>query len=262
MKRLRCGLLVLLVMSCTSHPGGAVRQFATQARAEARKWQPDAQLVQIEVSNFGFAVDKSGIPDMTKAGPPGMVLFHFLSPSAQQALRIQAQPNLTPEQLQFLRARGVGPLRVEPLPTPYSPYTLPIPDKFLEPEPAIAQAQKDIAGDCAEAVPGQSSCALVQQAELHMYWHGTAGDAGRPVWKISFGQHPKTLRIVSREVDAMSGALVALKDLQAGTLTPDEDTTGGRGLNLANVGNDFDAVWRAVNQAVATQDPLYKPYAA
>jgi len=68
---------------------------------------------------------------------------------------------------------------------------------------------------------------------------------------------------VSREVDAMSGELVALKDLQAGTLTPDEDTSGrGQGLNLPNIGNDFDAVWRAVNRAVATQDPLYKPYAA
>jgi hypothetical protein len=92
MKMPGCALAALLLISCNSHGGGrSIPQLVNQARAEARKWQPDAQLVQIEVSDFGFALGPSGIPDITKAGPPGTVLFNFISPSAHEAARIIAR---------------------------------------------------------------------------------------------------------------------------------------------------------------------------
>jgi hypothetical protein len=220
MKMPGCALAALLLISCNSHAGGrSIPQLVNQARAEARKWQPDAQLVQIEVSDFGFALGPSGIPDITKAGPPGTVLFNFISPSAHEAARIIAQPKLTPDQLKFLQDRGVGAMRLEHLPTPYSPYTLPIPETNIDPESAIAKAKRDIGAECAGTTAAAPSCSLVQSAELHMYSVGEGG-TGKPVWKISFGQNPKTFEPVTREVDAASGELVALNDMQRGPINP------------------------------------------
>jgi hypothetical protein len=257
------GLIVLLAAhsyftaSGASSSPGSIEQLMGQARAEARKWHPDAVLVQIELSDFGFAMGPSGIPDVTKAGPPGVVQFHFLSFSAHDAMRVVAQPKLTPDQLKFLASRGSGLLRVEHLSTPFSPYTLPIPESFVDPRQAIAQAQKDIGPECGGAkYPG---CALVSDAELHVFWSGQ-GESGIPVWRISFGQNPRTLQTVTREVSATSGELVALIDKQRGSIFSEpgqrlEDSV------LQGVGNDFDSVWRAVNLAMAKHDVLYKPYA-
>jgi hypothetical protein len=185
-----------------------------------KKWHSDAGLVQIEVSDFGFAAGPSGVPDTTKAGPPGMVLFSFISPSAHEAIRIVAQPNLTPEQLKFLASHGAGPLRVEHLSTPYSPYTLPVTEAFIDPEQAIAKVQKDVGPECAGTSLEARSCGLVQGAELHVFWSGH-GETGTPVWTVRFGQNPKTLQTVTREVDANSGELVALNDIQPGSITPE-----------------------------------------
>ena len=79
MKMPGCALAALLLISCNSHAGGrSIPQLVNQARAEARKWQPDAQLVQIEVSDFGFALGPFGIPDITKARPGhDAVQFHI-----------------------------------------------------------------------------------------------------------------------------------------------------------------------------------------
>ncbi len=103
MARLSGALLALLIGMATAQ-AATIPQLAAQARAEAKKWQRDARLVQIDVGDFGFALDPSGIPDVTKAGPPGMVLLHFLSPSAPQALRISMQVKLTPEQVRLRQA--------------------------------------------------------------------------------------------------------------------------------------------------------------
>jgi hypothetical protein len=139
------GACLALLIGIAAAQADTIPQLADQARAEAKKWHSDARLVQIEVSNFGFAMDTSGIPDVTKAGPPGTVTFHFLSFIAQQALRISMHLKLTPEQVQH----GGSARQVEQLPTPYSPYTLPIPDAFIDPNQAIAQAQHDITTECA-----------------------------------------------------------------------------------------------------------------
>jgi hypothetical protein len=256
------GLIVLLAAhsyftaSGGSSSPGSIEQLTGQARAEARKWHSDAVLVQIELSDFGFAMGPSGIPDVAKAGPPSMVQFHFLSFSAHDAMRIVAQPNLTPDQLKFLASQGSGLLRVEHLSTPYSPYTLPIAGSFVDPRRAIAPAQKDIGSECAGT---NSGCSLVSNAELHVFWSGQ-GESGIPVWTISFGQNPRTLQTVTREVSATSGELVALIDKQRGSIFSEpgqrlEDSV------LQGVGNDFDSVWRAVNLAMAKHDVLYKPYA-
>src|ERR1700693_3605397 len=76
-----------------------ISQWRAQAKAEARKWQTDAQLVEIELPSFGFATDASGIPDMTKAGPPAFILFSFYSPSAREGVRIDVSPQPIPEQM-------------------------------------------------------------------------------------------------------------------------------------------------------------------
>src|SRR5262245_50986646 len=124
MCRLTHLLLILIVtaaltqISCSSR-AEAIGNFADKARAEAAKWQSDARLVDVEVSGFGFATDKSGMPDMTKAGPPGMIIFHFYSPSTRQAMRVTALPKLTPEQEKFMEQHGGGALKSERLPQPY-----------------------------------------------------------------------------------------------------------------------------------------------
>jgi hypothetical protein len=237
---------------------GSFGQLTDQARAVARKWQPDADLVQVELIDFGFAIGPSGIPDTSKAGPPAMVLFNFLSRSAHDAIRVVAQPNLTPEQLKLMASRGVGPVRVEHLSSPYSPYTLPIPEGFIDPQQAVARAYQDIGPECGGASLEARSCSLVSDAELHLFWSGP-GENSSPVWTIRFGQNPRTLRTVTREVSAASGELVALTDLQRGSLST-EPGQRLKNIVLHDVGNDFDSVWRAVNQAVAKQDALYKPY--
>src|SRR5262245_25558420 len=217
MHRFRWAIIALLVMVSPTYSQSRsnMAAIADKARAEAAKWQRDAQLVQVEVTHFGFAQGRSGMPDMTKAGPPGTAMFNFFSPSTLQALRVNVSLNLTPEAEQFLKSHGKSAMQVERLETPYSPYTLPIPEKFVDLDDAIAEAQKSgIDRECAGANPVTSTCALVSGAELHVYWSGT-GQSGTPIWKISFGQHPSTYQTVARQVDAASGRIVTVTDLQA-----------------------------------------------
>jgi hypothetical protein len=253
MNWVRWAIIALLMMGSPAYARSRsnIAAIADKARAEAAKWQRDAQLVQIEVTHFGFAEGRSGMPDMTKAGAPGYAMFNFFSPSTRQALRINV----------FLK--GSSAMQVERLTTPYSPYTLPIPEQFIDPDDAIAEAQRSgIDRECAGENPlFPTSCSLVSNAELHVYWSG-AGQSGKPIWKISFGQHPSTYELVARQVDATSGKVVAVADLQAATVRGETDTTIAPSVvDLSNMERDFTAAWRVVNEAVAKQDPLYKPYA-
>ena len=49
-------------------------------RAEAKKTDPEAVLVQVEFNNFGFATGSGGMPDMSKSGPPKMALYRNVRP--------------------------------------------------------------------------------------------------------------------------------------------------------------------------------------
>lgn len=260
----RWAIIALLVIGSPAYARSKsdIAVIADKARAEALKWQRDAQLVQIEVTQFGFAEGKSGMPDVTKAGPPGLAMFNFFSPSTRQALRVNVSLKLTPEQERFLKSHGSGAMQVERLQTPYSPYTLPIPEKFVDLEEAIAAAQKSgVDRECGPPTPLALNCTLLTGAELHVYWSG-AGQTGKPIWKISFHQHPTTLKTVARQIDATSGKVVTVDDLQAATISGEgEGAVRPHSVDLSNIGRDFAAAWKVVNNAVAQQDPLYKPYA-
>ena len=187
-------------------------------------------------------------------------MFNFYSPSRRRAFRVTAQPNLTPEQLKFLRTQGRSEMQSEELPTPYSPFTLPLPDKFVGLEPAIAAASASgIERDC-EGQPVFYGCTRVTAAELHTYWTGV-GESGKPVWKITFGQDTKAQQI-ARQVDAGSGQVVAMTDMQGESIGgAGEQRIAAQSVGLSNVGRDLGAIWPVVNAAIAKQDPLFKVYA-
>ena len=71
-------LVVFIWMSPGIHADQGLAAAAAQARGEAKKWQTNAALVQIELTGFGFASRPSGIPDMTHAGPPRLAMFSFI----------------------------------------------------------------------------------------------------------------------------------------------------------------------------------------
>lgn len=193
-----CALVALLLASCNFDSVAPIQRLADQARAEAKKWRPDAQLVQIEITDFSFAMGASGVPDVTKSGPPRTMLFNFESRTAPESLRVLAQPDS-------------GDLSSQRMPPGFIAYSQPVPDKFIDFESAIAKAKQDAGAECAGTSVAARSCLLVQSAELHM----SSRDA-KPVWKISFGQNPRTFETVSREVDATSGELIASADTHPG----------------------------------------------
>ena len=188
----------LLLVSCNFRRVTPIRHLADQARAEASRWHRDAQLVQIEITDFSFAMGADGIPDVTRGGPPRTIFFSFISRSASGALRVIAQPGVTNYQSRQLQ--------LQQLPSGYIPYSQPIPDSYIDFESAIAEARRDAATECGGAGIATRLCLTVQSAELHM------SSQAKPLWKISLGQNPKTFERVSREVDATSGELVAAAD--------------------------------------------------
>ncbi len=255
------GLLILFLLSpggCGGEPG----DLAERARAEARKAAPDAELVQIEFTHFGFAPGRGGIPDMTRAGPPKMALFNFYSRASGKGLRVVADINRDPVPADVdkaMRERGYRDMRVERGDVPYSPFTLPLPRETGDMGRAVEAARKSIERECAGAGPAASGCALVQSAELHMHWSGPEDGGGTPAWSVTFGQHPKTLQPVRGVVEAGSYRLYARGDAQPASYS-DRDAKPLREASL-NVPRDFDAVWAAVVAEVQKQDPLYAPYA-
>jgi len=201
----------------------SLSSLAAQARVEAHNWRADAELVQVELLAFGFGMGPSGYPDVNKTGPPRGALFHFRSPSSQQALRVAADMTR-------------GTLRPEPLSAPASPYTRGIPaDVSLDFERAIKQAKAALGTECAGGDPLISrSCTVVTGADLHMESDGST--LSRGIWTIRFGQNPRTLRDISRSVNARTGQVIASKSNQAG---PDEATGQIPSLRATAVGLRF-----------------------
>jgi len=218
-----CLAVFVMAFSGTSHAAASLSSLAAQARVEAHKWRADAELVQVELLAFGFGMGPSGFPDVNKTGSPGGAVFHFRSPSSQQALRVSAD-----------MSRGTS--RAEPLSAPISPYTRGIPaDVSLDFERAIKQAKAALGTECTGGDPLTSrSCTVVTGADLHMESDGSTLSSG--VWTIRFGQNPRTLRGVSRSVNARTGQVIASKSNQAG---PDEATGQIPSLRATAVGLRF-----------------------
>ncbi len=257
-------LVSLLTTASVAHAKDNPSEVIQRARTEAKKVAPDLRLVQVQFMAFGFATAKSGMPDMTREGPPKGAVSYFLS--SRSALRVLIRMNrdsqYPPDVLKTLRERGVlaKDIEVESLPQPHSPFTLPLPDSVLDIDKAIDIARSAIAADCAGVDPKMSSCRLAQVAELHMHWN-ERGDAARPVWRITFGQHPRTLTSVERDVDATTARLITYDGAPPSSYTePDQKPELLTRVSLP-VGRTFDSIWPAVNEAVRKQDPRYKTYA-
>jgi len=92
-----------------------------------------------------------------------------------------------------------------------------------------------------------------------MHWN-ERGDAAGPVWRITFGQHSRTLASVQRDVDAKTGRVFARDALHSSFTELDQKPERFTRL-LLPVGRTFDSLWPAVKDAVRKQDPRYRPYA-
>ena len=263
--RARSFLAALFMLGATNvvEAADTPADVVQRALGEAKKVAPDLRLVQLQFLGFAFATGKNGIPDMTREGPPKGAVFYFLAP--RSALRIFIRMNrdaqYPPDVLKTLRERGVlaKDIEVETLTEPHSPFTLPLPDTFLDLGRAIDAAKNAAAADCAGEDPRMSSCRLVQTAELHMHWN-ERGDAAGPVWRITFGQHSRTLASVQQDVDAKTGRVFA-RDAPHSSFTELDQKPERFTRVLLPVGRTFDSLWPAVNDAVRKQDPRYRPYA-
>ena len=196
----------------TAHAAATIHELAGRAGTEARRLRSDARLVQIEVPIFSLAMGTSGLPDMSRVGPPAAVVFHYLSASTQRQIRVVLRPDLPPAQR--------GSLQAEELTYRASPYSLPIPDGFVELDHALARAQEaGFARECA-GVNVHYGCGRVVRAELHAYAAGQ-GTAGIPIWTFTFGQDANA-RTITRQVDGVTGRVVRLEEQAArGTDHPD-----------------------------------------
>jgi len=184
--RARSFLAALFMLGATNvvEAADTPADVVQRALGEAKRGAPDLRLVQLQFLGFAFATGKNGIPDMTREGPPKGAVFYFLAP--RSALRVFIRMNrdaqYPPDVLKTLRERGVLAKdgEVETLNEPHSPFTLPLPDTFLDLGRAIDAAKNAAGADCAGEDPRMSSCRLVQTAELHMHWN-ERGDAAGPV---------------------------------------------------------------------------------
>jgi hypothetical protein len=253
-------VLFVVLVATAAHAKDDPSQVIDRARDEARKVAPEAKLVHVEFSAFGFATGQSGIPDMTREGPPKAALFHFLAPhvAIRVFIRMNRAAQYSPETFRTLKERGLlaKDVEVERLPEPDSPYMWPLPDTVSDLDHAIATARAAAASDCVN----DSACRLAQVAELRMHWN-ERGDAARPVWRITFGQNPRTLKSVKRDVEARTGRLISDEMNRSSFTELDQQPEPFRDAIL-RVGRSFTELWPAVNDAVQTRDPRYKPYAA
>jgi len=261
MRLVRTPLMAVLLAAgaCSDEPGDVL----ARARAEARKVAPDSALVQVEFSDFGFATGRGGLPDLTKAGPPKVVRFNFYSHGPGKGFRVVADINrdpLPPEIARAMREKGYKEIRVERADVPYTPFTLPLPEKVGDMSRAIEAAQTAIEKECAGGDPRMSNCRLPQSAELHMHWSGPKDGGGTPVWTISFGRNPTSNKAVRGAIEDGSYRVYAGGDAQPRDYS-DRDSKPLREVNL-KVERNFDAIWPAVVAEVQKQDPLYAPYAA
>lgn len=255
-------ILALRLMSAT-RADDIIQQAIARAQPLAAKWQSDARLVQVVVGGFGFATGANGVPDVTKSGPPSNAVLYFYSPSRGKNFEVMAMLNMTPEQLKMMQQFGQSDLRGQPVEHSVSPYTLPLPVKLVDFNQALTRAQAaDLGKDCAGANPMISSCGKTTGAELHLYWSGE-GEEGTPIWTFDFGQHPKTLATVARQVEAAGAKLVVAQDKQATSLEPTQAEAALRQrIDRMTIDRDFMSVARMANEAITAIDPLYKLYAA
>jgi len=220
-------LVLLLLFGSACHRGDSLSRSTEGARAEAKKWQADAQLVQIHALNF---VMFQGNPPVMKSGPPQMVTFYFFSPSTHRGFHVDAMP------------QGLQP---HPDELPSTPFTLPLPDNFGSLDEALAQVRK-----------GNGSDILVTEADLRVYWNA-GGQPERTAWKIAFSQGSGiTQTSLTQYVDAASGALVTVEDRSVPP--PNSGMTEG----TPPTDTDFAAFRQAADQNVATRGAGFKLYAA
>ena len=120
MKRSIAALLVLVLLGAGAEAGDKVADLARHAREQARLWQADAQLVQIEVT-AGEDGTLSG-----ESTPRHWATFNFLSPSLGHGLAVIA---------------GGPKLETQPWQT-RERYAGPIPDRFTDLSAGVAEARK------------------------------------------------------------------------------------------------------------------------
>jgi len=120
MKRLMAALLVLVLLGAGAEAGDKVADLARHAREQARLWQADAQLVQIEAT-AGEDGTLSGA-----STPRHWATFYFLSPSLGHGLAVAA---------------GGPKLETQPWQT-RERYAGPIPDRFTDLSASVAEARK------------------------------------------------------------------------------------------------------------------------
>jgi hypothetical protein len=222
MSRLLSALSLLLLGTAPAVAADQVAAFVAQARAAAISgWHPDARLVEVEVSGYGFVPDLTG-PVLRSDQTPKVALLYFYSPSApDELLRVMFRFNFPPEQQAILRQRPeLGRPRWEKLPGGRSlaPYTLPVPDGITDVTDAAALAERSgLQADCAGTNPAYG-CAIITRAELHTYllWNGRSV----PVWRVGFGQDAQAKEIV-RLVDAATGRVIT------NCAVPDGSTAAG-----------------------------------
>jgi hypothetical protein len=217
MTRLGWAMIALWLGAAPAHAAETIHQFADLARAEAQRLSPNAQLVQIDVMTFSLAMDRSGFPDMSKVGPPAALLFYYVSPTTPRHIRVVVRADLSDAQRQFLRDRGKDPIQAEELRDPVTPYTLPIPERFVELTEALAAAERaGFQRDCAGVNP-HYGCGRLVRAELHTYWNGQG--PGTPIWTFTFGQDAQA-RMITRQVDAITGRVVMVEEARPGVVAP------------------------------------------
>ena len=145
MKYLARMVLLAVALAPGACGGSESSDVVERARAEAKKVDPGAELVQIEFMHFGFATSRGGVPDMTKAGPPRMALFNFYARSSGKGFRVVADINrdqVPSEIAKAMKEQGYKDMRVEQADMPYTPFTLPLPDKIGDMGRAVEAAKK------------------------------------------------------------------------------------------------------------------------
>jgi hypothetical protein len=136
MKRLMATLLVLVLRAASAEAGDKVADLAQHARQQARLWQADAQLVQVEVT-----AGEDGT--LSRASTPQQwATFHFLSPSLGHGLAVVA---------------GGPQLETQPWRT-RERYAGPIPERFTDLSASVAEArQHGLRGPTSSISPTTSS---------------------------------------------------------------------------------------------------------
>src|SRR5439155_12585173 len=111
--------------------------------------------------------------DITDEGTPMDAVFYLIAPHSALSIyiRMNRDAQYPPDVLKTLRERGAlaKDIEVETLNEPHSPFTLPLPDTFLDLGRAIDAAKNAAAADCAVEDTLMSSCLLVLTAELPVH---------------------------------------------------------------------------------------------